>query len=231
MAKCCKDEKLLSMEHILTEIEDALREIDFLTKKLLGLSASEEPEVRLRSIEILQYIRRPYIENRIIESLSDDDELVRATCAEIIGSWKDRRYAANLIRQINDESWVVRSAIVIALAEIGVVSAIDVLEHRLRDAYDEERIALYFALCKLGRSQYLPLFLNGLFHEFYRIRCATANLSARIVTPANRGLILNLLSAVLKEESTKAAISSIQNAIIEINESAISALEQESGVP
>ena len=54
---------------------------------------------------------------------------------------------------------------------------------------------------------------NGLFHPFYRIRCATANLILDIVNKEKKDFLINLLSEVLKNEKTEAAKSSIENSM------------------
>jgi len=61
------------------------------------------------------------------------------------------------------------------------------------------------------------MFLNGLFHDLYLIRCVVSNLIGDLVTENNKALILNLLGKVLEDEESEAVQSSIKNAIDLIN--------------
>lgn len=184
--------------------------------ELLKLCNDHNEEIRLRSMEALQYIKTPNVEAQIYNALKDNDELVRVEVIEILALWKSLDATDGMIEALSDESALVRSTAAIALADIGAINATEDIVNSLINADDEEKVGLHYALCKLGNDSYLSPFLNGFFHEFYRIRCATANLVNGLINPFNKELILNMLSYVLTYEKTEAAKSSIKNAIKKI---------------
>lgn len=200
----------------LEEIEKNYEILNNCIKKLLELSLDEDEEVRMRSVEALDSIRTPEVEDRIRKGVNDPDELVRHSCLEILGLWKDKASIDFIKKAFSDESWLVRSEAAIALAEIGDKESISTIKEKIEDADEEEIVSYYFALYKLGEHEYYSKFLNCMFHEHYRIRCAAANLIPEITTPNNKQFILNLLSSVVKKEKSKAALSSINETIKEL---------------
>ena len=202
---------------LLGEIERVCRRLASTADRLLDLSRNRDSEVRMRSIEAMARLRGAEIESRITEALSDQEELVRVVALEAIGSWGNRSWTTSVVRAFLDESELVRSAAAVALAEIGGEAEVAELEKRLQDAQDEEKVSMLYALYKLGKRHYLPSFLSGLSHSFYRVRCATANLSCSIVNDANRSVITSSLEASLSRETTRAARSSIEHALGEVH--------------
>jgi len=200
----------------LEEIEKNYEILNNCIEKLLELSSDEDEEVRMRSLEALDSIRTPEVENRIRKGVNDPDELVRHSCLEILGLWKDKASIDLIKKALSDESWMVRSEAALALAEIGDKESINTIKEKIADADEEEMVRYYFSLFKPGDHEYYSKFLNCMFHENYRIRCAAANLIPEITTPNNKQFILNILSSVAKKEKSKAALSSINEAIKEL---------------
>lgn len=200
----------------LEEIEKNYEILNNCIKRLLELSSDEDEEVRMRSLEALDSIRTPEVENRIRKGVNDPDELVRHSCLEILGLWKDKASIDLIKKSLYDESWMVRSEAALALAEIGDKESINTIKEKIEDSDEEEIVRYYFSLFKLGEHEYYSKFLNCMFHENYRIRCATANLIPEITTTNNKQFILNILSSVEKKEKSKAALSSINEAIKEL---------------
>ena len=200
----------------LEEIEKNYEILNNFIKRLLELSSDEDEEVRMRSLEALDSIRTPEVEDRIRKGVNDPDELVRHSCLEILGFWKDKASIDLIKKAFSDESWMVRSEAAVALAEIGDKESISTIKEKIETADEEELVRYYFSLYKLGEHEYYSKFLNCMFHENYRIRCAAANLITEITNPNNKQFILNLLSSVVKKEKSKAALSSINEAIKEL---------------
>lgn len=203
--------KLLELE----KIEDRLKS---LISQLINFTIDEDEEVRQIATETLGLLKTSQIIQKMRDGLLDKDELVRVTCLEILGDWKDNESVSQIKECLSDGSWIVRSEAAIALSSIGIKDAVMLIEKKIPLAGDEEKNRYYFALYQLGKFEYFSKLLDGLFHEHYRIRCATANLLPNIVSPTNKELILRVLHFALKNEKTKAAKSSMKNTIKEINE-------------
>lgn len=204
---------------LLDEIETVSRSLEASIKRLLKLSKHRDSEVRMRSVEAMVRLHDAEIDSRIVEALADDEELVRVTALEVIASWGNRSWADHILGSLSDNSELVRSAAAIAVAEIAAEAATLELEKKLPAAQDEERVSILYGLYKLGKRDYLSPFLSGLSHSFYRVRCATANLSCSITDDANREMITSALEAALTRETTRAARSSIEHALSEIRPS------------
>lgn len=203
--------KLDSVDHL---NEDISHSID----KLIILCNDEDNEVRYRALEALQCVKSNETEKAVYEGLKDHDELVRATSLEILGYWKEKESEDRVAILLTDSSQIVRSAAAISLAQVGSSKYSDRVKELLKTADSEDKVGLYYYLCKIGMHEYLPLFLNGLFDSFYRVRCATANLVIDIVDEKNLSFMRNFFELLLKEEKTEAAKSSIKNAINDLSE-------------
>lgn len=202
----------------LDRIPLALSRLNEAIDELLELCDDLDAEVRYNTIELFMDIKTEKTEEAICRLLHDSNELVRTTCLEVLGSWKDSGKEQSVLQMLNDSSWLVRSAAIIAIGDMGILSAVKTLENPLPVSDDEEKVRIYYALYKLGKYDYLSLFLDGLFHDFYRVRCATANLSVDLVDERNKSFILNTLLQRLQTEETVAARSSMQGAIEDLRE-------------
>ncbi len=205
------NEKIDTIPVVFSRLNEAIDE-------MLSLCSDADSEVRYRTIELFVGIRTEKIEDAVCNLLQDSDELVRTTCLEVLGAWKDASKEQYIFAMLNDDSELVRSAAIVAIGDMLLFEATEMLEKLLPSCGDEEKVRIYYALCKLGKCDYLPLFLNGLFHEYYRIRCATANMSVDIVDKNNMNFIMNILLQRLATEETVAAKSSISGAIEAIQE-------------
>jgi hypothetical protein len=90
------------------------------------------------------------------------------------------------------------------------------MEDRLPVAGDEERVCLLYALYELGVRDVLSEFLVGLRHDFYRVRCATANLSCQLADASNRDDIVSALRTALERETSAAARTTIEDALADL---------------
>jgi HEAT repeat protein len=204
----------MGFKKVLERIEKINEEIKKSTNELIGLSLEKNPETRIMAIEALQYLKTDEVEDRVFSGLNDKNELVRVTCLETIEYWGLGLYSERILNALDDKSDLVRGKAAIALATIKERRVINILKDRLNNVNDEERQRYLYSLCRLGENEFFNSFLNGLFNDFYRIRCSTANLVLGLVNEENRSFVLNILKAVEKNEKTEAALSSIKSTIL-----------------
>ena len=194
--------------------QDAIRES---VEDLAVMMSNKNYDIRMEALEALATCDSQMLEIQVRKAIRDSHELVRTTAMEIAEEKRLVAVQGEILRQLRSEkSWLVRSAAAIALAEMNAVDSISVIEKMLVRANKEERFKLYYALAKLGRLEYLPSFLGGLFHNCYRIRCATANLLSGIVDGPNKDFVRHLLNDALKREKTVAARESLKDALKEL---------------
>ena len=198
---------------MLAEIEQCMDENARNVERLMQLCKDRDPEVRWRALESLGDIITPEVKECVYAALSDPDELVTVASLEILEKWKDSGPANVIVDLLSDDRELVRSAAAVTVGMIGISNAESKLIERLNSCDEKEKVAVYFALCKLGQAEYFHFFLNGIFHSSYVVRCATANLVTEMTNENNRVFLVNLLTEVWKNEKTEAAKSSIANAI------------------
>lgn len=200
---------------LLGGVDEAVGAARAAVDSLLELSLSKYAEVRMRAIEALGDFQSSQVDSRVIGALSDPDELVRASAVEAFVACRRPMGAGALDRLVDDRSSLVRCSAAIALGDLLRFEAKELIERRLNRARtgDEERVGLVYGLIKLGQRERFPAFLDGLFHDFYRIRCATANLLPDLVAEGDRPFTINLLKSALQRERTIAARSSIEFAL------------------
>lgn len=203
--------KLDRISSVCTSLHEAIDE-------LLVLCDDPDDEVRYRTLELFFDVKNEKIEETVCRLLRDGSELVRVTCLEVLGAWGDASKEQYVLQMLTDESELVRSAAIVAIGDLRIFTAVETLEKMLPTCGEEEEVRIYYALYKLRKYEYLSLFLDGLFHEFYRIRCATANLAVDLIDKNNKDFILNLLLQKIQTEETVAAKSSIEGAIATIRE-------------
>jgi HEAT repeat protein len=200
----------------LHEIRKAREQIRKSIADLVRMTSKRSYEVRMDALEALgdsQFNLEPQVR----KAIADRDELVRTTGAEIAGERRLTALTDDLVRRLkSDRSALVRSAAAVALGEMQAVETRNILKARISVSDDEERVGLYYALVRLGVRRYFKLFLNGLRHDFYRIRCATANLLPDLINENNRSMALRFLKDALVHERTVAARSSLDDALKEI---------------
>jgi HEAT repeat protein len=205
---------MITIEQALNEIESIENQISDLLERILELSSDINWEVRYRAIEVIQQSNIIDTIKVVRKGLFDQNEIVRVSCLEFLGEIQDELSVKNIVTLLNDESYLVRGAAAISLAEIGSSCVIDKLLSRLLIEDDDEvKVPIYFSLYHLGQEVYLEKLLNGLNNEYYRVRCATANLLVRIINDDNKSTILKALSSALEKEDSSAASSSIKNAM------------------
>lgn len=189
-------------------------------RTLRGMISSRRYDVRMEALEALSNCAfESDLESLVRKAIHDRNELVRVTAIEIAGDHELKSVQAEIIRRLkSDRSWLVRSRAAVALGEMHASDARKILADRLRTAGEEERFGFYYTLVKLGSRKYLDALLQGLTHDFYRIRCATASLIPGIVDKRNKRSLIRLLREALDREETVAARSSLKSALKELSD-------------
>jgi len=173
----------------------------------------------MRALEAMTIFDRHALVREVRRAIDDRDELVRATANEIAADEKLFELKEELLRTFRrDRSPLVRSTAAVALGDLGVSEASKALRASLRTADDEERVRIYYALAQLGIAEYFDLFLNGLSHDYYRVRCATANLATNIAGGRNTRRIRASAQDALKRETTVAARSSLKGLLQDLDD-------------
>jgi HEAT repeat protein len=181
--------------------------------------SSPQYDVRIEALEALSDCRFDLdIESVVHKAIHDRNELVRVTAIEIAGDHRLKSMQDEIAGCLrSDRSWLVRSAAAVALGDMSAVEARKILEDRIGLAGEEERVGFYYALVKLGVRRFLVPLLQGLGHDFYRIRCATANLLPGTVDKRNKRLLMRRLTEAMDRETTVAARSSLERALKELS--------------
>ncbi len=218
--KLLPKETVMAYSHKLTEIDSIVDEMAAI-ERLLELSNDEDWEVRCRAIEkIGEYpltFRVEKVMERIRQGLLDSNEFVRSSCIDILGEWKDTKSINRIISYLTNDCFVVRIAAAEAIGVFGDSSKAKYLEERLSQVDDDnEQVFCYFGLFLLGQHHYLDSLLKSLSSDYYRTRCAAANLLISCATDKNKIQIIEQLKNALDKENTAAASSSLTNAIYEI---------------
>jgi HEAT repeat protein len=197
----------------------ARRAVVRIVRTLNGMSSSRYYDVRMEVLEALSDCASEFdLESLVRKGIRDRDELVRVTAIEIAGDHGLKSMQDEIIRRLkSDRSGLVRSKAAIALGEMHALEARKILEDRLGRAGDEERLGFYYALVKLGARKHLDALLQGLTHDFYRIRCATASLIPGLVEKTDKRLLIRRLREALEHEETVAARSSLESALKELS--------------
>lgn len=198
----------------LVEIENLANGSSKNISRLLVLSHDPDEEVRYRALEAFEYFQPtdPII-SRVKEALDDEDELVRSTCVELLGDWKDRSSTEALYLALSDESEIVRSAAITSLGKISRKDAIWILKDRFPNMHGIEKASAAMALYSLGETDYLDELLSLLDHEDYRTRCAAANLISGFIADKDKARTITRMKQAFLKEEINAASSSLKEAI------------------
>jgi HEAT repeat protein len=182
------------------------------------MASSPRWDVRIEALEALSDCALELdLERLVRKRIHDRSELVHVTAIEMCGDHAMKSVQPDIAQRLtSDRSWLVRRAAAIALAEMSAVGVRKVLADRVRNADEEERVGLYYALVRLGGRRYMAPLIQGLKHDFYRIRCATANVIPGVANETNKRSLIRLLKDALNREKSLAARGSIERALSEL---------------
>ena len=198
----------------LIEIESLANGSSKNISRLLELSHDVDEEVRYRAFEAFEYFMpTDEILSRVRDGLEDEDELVRSTCIELLGDWKDANSTESLYLALSDESEIVRSAAITSLGQIARKDTIWILKQKFSDWHGIERASAAMALYSLGETDYLDELLSLFDDEDYRTRCTVANLISGFIADKDKARVTAKMKQALLKEETEAASSSLKDAI------------------
>ncbi len=158
-------------------------DIEEIKNQLLELSLHGRFDMwRDGAVEVLSHISYQFgdIEDKLIESLKDDDSGVRWTAAYALGRIGGERAIEHLIPLLNDDEFDVREAAARALGEIGAESAIEYLIPLLNDDDFDVGEAAARALGEIGAESAIEYLIPLLKYGEFGVRWAAAYALGRI---------------------------------------------------
>ena len=207
----------LHMVDKLNEIENLGNGSSINISRLIELSCDSDAEIRFRAFEAFEkFVPTKEILTCVRGAVNDKDELVRSTCIELLGDWRDWESIEKLYSALSDGSEFVRSAAITSLGQIGKKDTIVFLEGKFPEFQGVEKVSAAMALYSLGKIKYLDDLMLLLNDDDYRIRCAVANLVCRFIDDNDKAKFIEKMELALSKEKTEAAASSLSNAITEL---------------
>lgn len=209
------EDNLLFIESL--DTKDTISESDL--SLLFRLSDDADEEVRYRSIQFLGTLdSTKAILGVVRRGLSDEDELVRVECAEILGSYPDCYTIEDLVPLLSDESTLVRSAALVSMGQQGNREVLDTIKSSIHNFNRYERVSAFAALYMLGEDNYFIELLKGLSDDDYIIRCATANLLALSIKPFHAKEAAGAIENAMIKENSRAVLDTFRRVLSDINE-------------
>ena len=156
---------------------------------------------------------------RLMDLLTDKNELVRVAAVESLASIGDHRALPAVGKTLHDKSPLVRSYAAEAVGKLGSGKDTRLLTDLQQTEKDElVRVGLAKALYDLGKRDMLRELLNYLSTgQDYRTRCAAANVLAELrLNKTDKETTINTLRRVLRCEPTVATRSSIRSTLREL---------------
>ena len=157
---------------------------------------------------ILSGERDPRAVAPLIRLLSDKDELIVVTAADLLGDIGDNRAVDGLIHALEHSRPKVRRSAASALGKTADMRATEALVGRLQDPDPETREAAAEALGKIGSPQAVEPLISALQDPEEKVRLAVLGSLGKIADPR----ALEILLGALKDESLSgAAIEALGN--------------------
>ncbi|MBB4818696.1 hypothetical protein HNP29_002073 [Pseudomonas alcaligenes] len=208
------------------DLIDSINELDESKRPiLLDLINSEDPEVRLRAIEkIGLFPADEDIISCIRDRLNDNDELIRLACLEAIENYLDTDSLPWVRQAINDADWMVRGEAAIALSKLDAPDAEEVAQAKFDTCHNTEELVKYAIAMFISNKLKLSVVLDLYPSLEYRAKCASANLLADAIYSKWKGdrktvdRVINFLKMELSTEQSAAVLSSIKNAIDDLDD-------------
>ena len=216
LAQLADSDREVKIDGLLRATRHRSRRLMFAVCELL---TDRSPEVRMRAAEALaRLVPHGSAPLALVSALEDPDVLVRTAAAESLGDIGDLRTRTALRSALNDRSsWIRRNA----AESIGSMKNrrdVAILRKRINvERSSSAKLGLYAGLYCLGDRGMLEFMLKGLASRQYRVRCATANMLAHVISrPDDRAVAIEALRDALQRESTVAARSSMQRGLVDL---------------
>ncbi len=188
---------------------------------LSKLSQSTDPEIRLRTAEVLCEVPLELSESLLISLLKDKDELVRASACDSLGR-SENIYVYSLLKDIvlHDTSFIVKNYAILAIVDVVVNINADpretlklleqIIQHPCKELV---KISSFRGLYLLGKTEYLVNLFEELSGNIYQNRCATINMLKEIMNDENQEMIKSALFELKQTELSAAVLSSIDRVL------------------
>ena len=197
----------------------SLKENDINT--LLGLSNSDNPEIRSYVAELLVSAHGKKAEKTLINMCVDKDEIVRANACDSLSVFPTFDSYNRLIKCVNnDKSAIVKTYAILSLADIFKRINIDTKDlKKLFITYSQdENVSVSAACCRglyiLGEKSYLEKLFKLFVTENYQERCMIINILNSVINNENDKRIFSELRNFRKFE-TSAAVASLVDGIFD----------------
>ena len=200
-----------------TIVEKKINHINKLVQEVLEFTKDEDECVRYATAEALYDIGNDDVIDRMVELLSDKDELVVINALEYIENWGIEKGFKHVKKCLKHDDCLVRRYAIDAICDLRSTDIIIPILVDLLKIEDEDsiRIRIYNGLVYLGEYQYISNLINNLHHESSSIRCTTAYLLADCMDAQNNDLILEELLLRYIIEDSKAVLEALDEAITE----------------
>lgn len=208
------------------DLIDSIDEFDESKRSmLLDLIKGKDSEVRLRAIEkISLFPAHEDIISCIRDRLNDNDELIRLACLEAIENYLDTDSLPWVRQALDDVDWMVRGEAAIALSKLDASDAEEVAQAKFDTCHNTEELVKYAIAMFISNKLKLSIVLNLYPSLEYRAKCATANLLADTIYSKWKDdkktvdRVIDFLKMELSTEQSTAVLSSIKNAIDDLDD-------------
>lgn len=155
------------------------------------------------------------VPSAVVAAMGDRSPLVRIAAVEASATIQDRRVLPRLRKLLNDPSGLVRAHAAVAISSFGIVADKVRLERAMgRERSVRVKVGYAEALTMLGKDGAIETIIGALRSRSYRVRCAAANVLARVrMPPRYRRAVRGALETALASEDTVAARSSLSTAL------------------
>ena len=187
-------------------------------EELIKLTHSILDQDRLTAFEELFEYNSPLVESAFIKALGDSDELVRCTAVEYIGEHNVKAVLKQLYGLLEDEDEDVRNYTKISLAQLNSIELLEWIYSNFGKLNDNEKLYCNVASYLLNSDSSIASVTKFLMNSDYHLRCSVANLLSEFSKEPDVEKVLSDLNRALETETTRAAKSSIEKAIVSLSE-------------
>lgn len=210
--------------NLLNNLDDALclseDEIDF----ILQLTNDSDPDVRIRSAQLLAQVPSHIAQPVLLALLQDGDDLVRVNACDSLSNCPTRESLVSLKRIAKqDRIYLVRGYAVISIGDISFQLPLEKETTKLflLNGYAHEKstwvkISYSYALYLAGIKEYSQFILDQVNNRYYHIRCHAIQMLHYLMNPDLAEDSISILEDRLKIETSLAVLQRIQNLLKKI---------------
>jgi hypothetical protein len=177
---------------------------------------SIDDEVRLEAYRKLElFTFNSYIQQLLCQGLTDEDEIIRSDCLEILGEFDLLTHLDNIFNALQDSSHFVVNSAIKCLSDLedeqAQEKAIEVLHNLLNNTFKSGVILrIHFALYVLDPDYSVDHLLDCLIgSKDYRDRCAVFNLLSEFCYEEDEQHILARVKQLIRPDDYRAVINDL----------------------